>query len=380
MDFRLGREEIDFRREVRQFLAERMRPDLVQRQGMAISQERIDLITEMAERGWLALGWPPEYGGRPGSPHARFILNEELAYAGAPNIGIGLSVGQAILRWGDEDQRRRFIPQILANEILFGYGYSEPEVGSDLAALRTRAIRDDDGYYLVNGRKLFITPANYADYLWTAVRTNPDEPRHAGISVLIVDLAAPGVEVRELRTLGAWRTNEVVFDDVRVDVSSRVGPEHGGWPVIGTALNDERLYPHAPLRRTLEQITEWLGHTGRDRDPEARRLLARLATGVEASHALFLRQVDQMVQGDDSTVQAAMNKLWNAEFEVEMMGTAIELLGEEALIEESDPDAILGGVFEKDWRGTILGPIAGGSSEVQRNIIARHGLGLPRYA
>jgi alkylation response protein AidB-like acyl-CoA dehydrogenase len=383
MDWGFSPAEEAFRDEVREKIQARFTPEILQREGLANSPARKKFVDELARDGWLGSGWPEEYGGHPATPMMRIIVHEELAYAGAPNLGIGvLSVGQAILRFGSAATKERFLPRILTNEILFAFGYTEPHAGSDLANLHTAAVRDG-GEYVVNGVKRFITPAHYADYLWTAVRTDPDAPRRQGISMLIIPLDSPGIEVEEIVTLGRWRTNEVTLNDVRVSAELLVGEENQGWRVITAALNDERLYPHSPLRRSVEQLLEWARTPGPDGrvpadEEDVRHTLVTLVARMEASYGLYLEQVDAMVNERDSTAEAAINKLYLTEVDGEIMNQALDLFGPVGLAEAEDPDAVLAGVFTRDYRASPLGTIAGGSSEVLRNLVARHALGLPR--
>jgi len=392
MDFSLTPEEREFQAEVRAFIKEHFRPEFMMREGLADTPGRREFVGLLAKRGWLRLGWPKEYGGIPSTPMMRVILNEELAYAGAPNLGISvLAVGQGILHYGTEELKKEFLEGILNNEILFAYAYTEPHAGSDLANLKTRAHLEGDEW-VINGEKMFISPAHYAHYFWLAVRTDPSAPKHKGISLLIAPIKSKGVTISDLETLGRrgrfgdiWRTNRVIFDNVRIPARYIVGKVNQGWQVISAALDDERLYPHTPLRRSVENLVKWANEPDESgyrpaEDPQVREVIARLTAKMEAAQVLFYIQASSMLAGKRSPAEAAMTKIAISELDAEIMSEALKLFGARGLIESGTPETILGGEFTRDFRASILGPIAAGTSEILRNHIARHGLGLPRTA
>lgn len=376
MNFAYSVSEEGFRDDVRAFIRDNMSPEVSERLGLLNSPERRAFMRKLGEKGWLAIGWPAEYGGTFGTTMMRVILNEELAYAGAPNIGISIiSVGQAILKHGSEALKSELLPGILRGEVLFAFGYSEPDAGSDLAALRTMAVQVGDDF-VVNGVKKFITPAHYADYMWTAVRTDSDAERHAGISLICIPLASSGIEISPLESLGQWRTNEVRLNDVHVSKRFLVGELNGGWKIISSALADERLYPFGPLRRSIETLMSWAvmadEHDARPIDDvTSKRTISRLIAKSDAAESLYMRQLTAIVAARESGSEAAMNKVSNTELDKEIQDTALNLIGEDGLIHGSSHCAIANGVFELDYRVAGVGPIGAGTNEIQKNILAK---------
>jgi alkylation response protein AidB-like acyl-CoA dehydrogenase len=325
---------------------------------------------ELGERNWLALGWPVESGGLGASALHEFLLWDEVAYArvARPPLGAGI-VAKTIVRAGTPEQCARWLPPIRSGEVHFSLGYSEPQAGSDLASVRTRAERSGDAY-VVHGEKCWTSYAHHSDHLWLLCRTGDLEEKGAGVSLLIVDLDAPGVTVSPLPTLDGEQLNAVHLDGVAVPVDRRIGPEGGAWKLMSAALADERhvQFPPRRLRRDLEDVLGWLAGAGRMCDPEVRRRLADLAVRVREVELLALRVVEQVGKGRSGVVEAAANKVAHTEVAQQIAGAALELGGPEALT--------AAGPAEFLWRQSLWETIGGGTSEVMRSVVARQGLGL----
>jgi hypothetical protein len=388
MDFRFSEEEEAFRREVRAFIAEHMTEEIRSKWlgGLLDTPERREFVTKMAERGWLAMGFPEEYGGSgDGMPLAQYILNEELHRAQAPIVGKNLGVVvNTLLHHGSERLKREFIPRILRNEIQWALAYTEPEAGSDLANMKMRAVLDGDEF-VVNGQKRFITSAHFGDYMWTGVRTDPDAPKHMGISLLIIDAAAPGITITPMWTIIGERTNDVFFDNVRVPKHRLVGELNQGWRYISEALTYERfaMTSIAPTVRKLERLVQWVKQAEVDgqplaKDPIVRRTIARMAILVEAGRMLEWRCVCMAVKEDYVPyIEAAMNKMWGGIVETIMSDEALSLLGPYGYLWHDGEHAPMGGDVVDDylWAGHMR--VAAAGVDLAKNIIARRHLGLP---
>jgi alkylation response protein AidB-like acyl-CoA dehydrogenase len=341
---------------------------------------------KLGARGWLALSWPVEYGGG-GRPIAeQFIVEEEIAlHGGTASDALGrVIVGPALLFAGNEEQKQAYLPGMARGELTFCLGYTEPEAGSDFASLQTRAVRDGDDY-VINGRKIYTSGAESSEYCWLAARTSSDTAKHAGISVFVVPMNTPGVEVRPLINLldKAW-FNETVFENVRVPVSERVGAENEGWRVLTGALGVERITVYRAYlhRRALVSLTR---HARRASDgspalgdPRVRQALAQIRTEYELTGLLLQRAVQMHSEGVDYRAQAAMVKLFNTEFAQRLYNEGIRLLDLYGQLREADPRAPINGSISHEYLSTVQDTIGAGTSEVQREIIALRGLGLPR--
>ncbi|HEX9235872.1 MAG TPA: acyl-CoA dehydrogenase family protein, partial [Actinomycetota bacterium] len=286
MDFEYSEDEQRFQKEVREFIREHASPEVTDptREGMAQlvdSPERRGFMKALAERGWVGMSWPPEYGGGGQPGIYEYLLNEEIAAAGAPLIGKGVGIiGKTIIRHGNERLKREFLPKIRSAEIEFAIGYSEPNAGSDLASLQLRATRDGDGWRL-NGQKRFTTSAHFADWYWVAARTDPEAPKHKGVTLFLVPMDAPGITVQAMDTMGDERTNEVFLDDVWVGDDYVVGEVNRGWYYISEALDFERftLFTVSAYVKKYDALRAYLREHGRDGkplkdDPEVRRRVA----------------------------------------------------------------------------------------------------------
>jgi alkylation response protein AidB-like acyl-CoA dehydrogenase len=291
-------------------------------------------------------------------------------------IEVGM-VGPTILRHGSEDMKRRFLPRIAAGEVDIALGYSEPDAGSDLAALRLRAERDGDEFVL-NGQKMWTSAAHFAELIWLACRTNPDAPRHEGISLLLVDLDSPGIEIRPIPTMADHQANAMFFTDVRVPADRLVGEVDRGWSYILDALDYERLtgLPFGGLQRDFDEIVAWAREHGWFEDVTARRRLARMAVAVDGARTHLLAAYDRVARHEVPTIEATMLKVAMTELRQSIADEMLDCLGPAGLLRGADPDAPFEGRFEHNWRSEIITTIAAGPNEVQRDILARH-LGLP---
>jgi alkylation response protein AidB-like acyl-CoA dehydrogenase len=387
MNFRLRPEEEALRREVCDFLTRELgtthdsAPEPMEPGYMPAR----DFERKLGERGWLALSWPPEYGGGGRPVREQFVVEKEVALHGGPasDAIARVIVAPILLAAGSEDQKRRYLPRLARGEISFCLGYTEPEHGSDLAGLETRAVRDGDDY-VINGRKIYTSGADRSEYCWLAARTDTGSPKHAGISVFIVPMDAPGVEVRPLpNLLGENWFNETVFQDVRVPAAERVGPENEGWKVLTSALGVERItiyraYVHHRALASLARFAATARNGARPLDdPAVRQRLAELRTEYEVAELLLWRAIGMHEQGQDYRAQAAMVKVFNAEFAQRLYETALHILGLYGQLREGSPEAPWGGAVAHAYLSAVQDTIGAGTSEVQRDIIARRGLGLP---
>ena len=338
------------------------------------------VIRQMGKDGWLGVGWPKEYGGHGRGPIEQLIFLEEADRAGAPIPMVTLNtVGPTIAQFGTDAQKKEFLSGILAGDIHFAIGYTEPGAGTDLASLRTRAVRDGDEY-VVNGQKVFTTGAHDADYVWLACRTDPDAPKHKGISVLIVDTKSPGFKWTPIHVIGGGHTNATYYEDVRVPVDRLVGPEHGGWKMITTQLNFERvaLGPAAAIKRNLAAVAAWAHETGAIEREWVRLNLAWVKAKVEVAQLFNWRVAWLQEQGGLNPADASAMKVYGTELRIESLHKLMEVLGPVASLQEGSSGAALRGSLEREYRRAIVGTFGGGVNEIQREIIGAAGLRLPR--
>ncbi|WP_252258566.1 acyl-CoA dehydrogenase family protein [Erythrobacter aurantius] len=392
MNFAFAPEEEAFLEDFRGFLAkEKCRPDAdiifapwrETDSWLVDSPERRAFMKRLAEAGYIGMSWDKEFGGREMPGVYDYLLNEQLSSDGAPIIGKGVGcIGKTLIAHGNEALKRRFLPQILAADIEFALGYSEPSAGSDLASLRLRAERDGDEWVL-NGQKMWTTSAHFADWYWVAARTDTEVPKHKGISVFIVPMDHPGLTVREIKTMGDHRTNEVFFDNVRVPAEFLVGEENAGWRYVCEALDYERfsLYTVGPLLLKFEALVELakLVHSNGiplSKDPVVRDQIAGFAIEVEMATMLQRRVIAKASKGEVPTVEAAMYKFYSTALGRRIANFGMDCLGPLGLLSHEAPGAPFEGRWELSDRATVVDTIGGGSSEVQKNIVARRGLGL----
>ncbi len=342
----------------------------------------------MGRDGWIGVGWPKTFGGQGRSPSEHIAFITEMANASAPlqahSTGESI-VAQALFLHGTKAQQDEWLPAIRRGERSFALGYSEPEAGSDLAALRTRAVRDGDDW-VVNGQKLWSTGGDKADYIWLAVRTDPEAKKHAGISVLMVDLRSPGVTLRPSTALYGKTFSSQFYDNVRVPAKNMVGAVNDGWKVITDALASERVMIGATrmagIERAFDHLTEYLktavvGGKVLKNDPVIRDRIGALAADIEVARLFQMRNSRLVEQGKVPLHEAAMGKVFSSELQERLGQAALDILGTGGLLSE-DAEGAPVGEMEYVLRHAIMGMIGGGTNEIQRNVIAQRGLELPR--
>jgi alkylation response protein AidB-like acyl-CoA dehydrogenase len=353
-------------------------------EGVGDGEAYRQVVRQLGKDGWLALGWPAEHGGRGGTMLDQLIFTDEAAIARVPVPFLTINtVGPTIMRFGTPEQKAFFLPRIAAGEIHFSIGYSEPEAGTDLAALRTTAVRDGEEY-VIDGQKMWTSLIQYADYVWLACRTDPAAERHRGLSIIIVPTDAPGFSWTPVRTVAGVTTSATYYSSVRVPVASLVGEENRGWPLITNQLNHERvaLTSAAPVMSALADVRDWAASTRlasgeRMIDAEWVRLnLARVHAKAE-----FLKLMNWKVAsggaGSLGPADASATKVFGTEFAVEAYRLLMEVLGAGASVRTGSPGALLAGRIERAHRAALILTFGGGTNEVQRDIIAAAGLGLP---
>jgi 3-oxocholest-4-en-26-oyl-CoA dehydrogenase alpha subunit len=342
------------------------------------------VVRQLGRDGWLALGWPAEHGGRGGTMLDQLIFTDEAAAARVPVPFLTVNtVGPTIMRFGSAAQKAFFLPKIAAGEIHFSIGYSEPEAGTDLASLRTLAVRDGDEY-VIDGQKMWTSLIQYADYVWLACRTDPLADRHQGLSIIIVPTSAPGFSWTPVHTVAGVTTSATYYSAVRVPVSSLVGEENRGWPLITNQLNHERvaLTSAAPVLTALAEVRDWAWSTTladgtRVIDAEWVQLnLARVHAKAE-----FLKLMNWRVAssgaGSLGPADASVTKVFGTEFAVEAYRLLMEVLGASGVVRSGSAGEVLAGRIERAHRAALVLTFGGGTNEVQRDIIAAAALGLP---
>jgi alkylation response protein AidB-like acyl-CoA dehydrogenase len=343
-----------------------------------------DVVRQLGRDGWLTLSWPAEYGGGGGSMLDQLIFTDEAAVAGVPVPFLTINtVGPTIMRFGTPAQREHYLPRIAAGEIHFAIGYSEPEAGTDLASLRTRAVRDGDGY-LINGQKMWTSLIQHADYVWLACRTDPDAPRHKGLSILVVPTDAPGFSWTPVRTVAGPGTSATYYSDVRVPASALIGGENQGWPLITNQLNHERvaLTSAAPVRSALREVCDWARTTRlADGRPVIDQEWVQLNLARVHAKAEFLKLYNWRFAAEASRspvpAAASATKVFGTEFAIEAYRLLMEVLGANAYVRQGSRGAVLRGRVERMHRASLILTFGGGTNEVQRDIIATTALGLP---
>lgn len=346
----------------------------------------LEAMAELGRLGWLGFGWPKEVGGLGRTPVEEFVFFDEMHRSGFPIPLLTLcTVGPTLAKHGSEEQKRRFLPEILAGRCHFAIGYTEPSAGTDLAGLRTTATRDGDDY-VIDGQKVFCSLADHADYLWCAVRTGAPESKHKGISVILVPMNAPGVGRTPIRNLGDANLHAVYLERVRVPAANLVGQENGGWRLITSQLNHERvaLMMVGPLQRLLEEVRDWAAAepVGDGRSvldlAWVRRNLAEVEASLEVLRLLNWRQAWRLTHAEPRLEEASGLKVYGSELYVRAHRTLLEVLGEAGPVREGTPGALLRGHVERHARATRVLTFGGGTNEVQRDLIGMAALGLPR--
>ncbi len=342
-----------------------------------------DVIRQLGKDGWLGIGWPEEFGGQNRSMIEQLIFTDAAAVAGVPVPYLTLNtVGPTIMRYGTEEQKEYFLPKILAGEMHFSIGYSEPGSGTDLASLKTRAVREGDEW-VINGQKMWTSLIQYADWIWLACRTDPDLPRHKGLSMILVPADAPGFSYTPVHTVAGVSTSATYYSDVRVPASNLVSERGGGWALMTNQLNHERvaLTSAAPLEHSIRLVREWAQQT---KNPDGSRvidaewvqvLLGRCHARTEMLALLNWRIASSA--DDLSPADASATKVYGSELATEVYRSLMEVVGPNAGITADSPGAVLAGRLERFHRSSLVMTFGGGTNEIQRDIIGYVGLGLP---
>ena len=385
-DHDLGPAGNRFREEVRAWLGEYWSGGRKTRYDRQPLHERWidrDFTAALGAKGWTTLSWPAAFGGQARSPMEQLAFKEELYRVQAPMVGESEIQAHAVMMFGTPAQQGEYLPKLRTGEISFCLGYSEPHAGSDLAALSTRAVRDGDEW-VINGRKVWTTGAEFADYMWLAARTDPDaKPKHAGISMFIVPMKAPGMTIRPSMALYGHTFCEETLENVRIPAANLVGPLNGGWKILTSALATERIVMGsfvARLRAEFECLLAFLRGAGRSQgaDPTVRDRIGALAGEIEAARQLVIQSVRMMEQGKVPVHEAAMSKAFTAELMSRMGETVLDIVGTGGTLHEGSAGAVTDGRLEQSLRQSIMMVVGGGSAEIQRNLIAQRGLELPR--
>jgi alkylation response protein AidB-like acyl-CoA dehydrogenase len=393
MDLNYSPEEESFRQQLRSWLATNLPKSVLRRADDRTNVDKTMLVRmkewhrRLHEAGYLALSWPKEYGGQAMDAVRQAIVNEEMVRARAPGpIGGGIPLlGPTLITWGSEGQKRRYLPKILNAEEIWCQGYSEPGSGSDLASLRTRAeIRGDE--FVVNGQKIWTSGAHYSDWMFCLVRTDPQAPKHRGISYILINMKTPGITVRPLvQMTGDRGFNEVFFDNAHVPRENLVGRLNEGWMVANTTLFHERnaLGSTVTTQRLFNRLKDLAASVMRrgqplTKDPVFRQRLADLEIRVEAMKYHMLRQLTDSIQGRNPGLAAMVNKLVGTELNHDLATAAMDVMGDYAMLARGEQSALDHGFWPYEWMFTLGLVIGGGTSHIQKNIIAERGLKMPK--
>ncbi|MCH2517842.1 MAG: acyl-CoA dehydrogenase family protein [Dehalococcoidia bacterium] len=399
MEFAYTAEQQALRDEVQRFIQENVnedvRSEIENTDEMSQGPLVRDLRKKVAAKGWVGISWPKEYGGQDGSRIDQYIVEEEFSRIGVGVGGAG-SGAPAILAAGTEEQKKTLLPGLISGEITLALGFTEPQAGADLASLQCRAVRDGDDF-VINGQKMYTSSAHYASHIYLMARTDPDAPKHRGISIFIFPMDTPGITVRPLWTIqndppapigttyGQRRTNETFFEDVRVPATCMLGEENQGWYVGAMGLNLDRVGASRYLIsvRRDEDIINWakdndLGGHDVSQDPAIRDRLAELWIEAQVCRLMTMRSMSLMERGDTFTYEGAAEKVWAPEHGVRTTETISQILGPYAQLMSTSEEAIEHGLFAHNLLGSFQSGINHGSVQVMRDQIARRGLGLPR--
>lgn len=348
-----------------------------------------EVIRQMGRDGWLTPGWPVEYGGKGLDPQTQKILLEEMVLAEAPFPFVTVNtVGPALMRLGTEEQKREILPRIASGDLIFAIGYTEPGAGTDLASLKTRAVRDGDDF-VINGQKVFTSGAEGADYVFLATRTDPDAPTHKGITIFMMDTKLPGFSVSPIWTVGGVRTNVTYYENVRVPASMMIGAENQGWRLIAEQLNHERIGLAAltyGANGCFDEVVEWsrgveTAGGGRLIDEGwVQMALAESYALLQAVSTMGHRVGWEVSQGSTRPELASGLKVFGTEAMIKVMRLLLDVMGPVGLIRDGSPGAVLRGRIEREYRKCQINTFGGGTAEVLRDMVAQVGLGMPRAA
>jgi len=403
MDFALTPEQEEFEREFNRYLDKHLTPEL-RAEGEKFMNMNKDtdpgvfgrgeyggpkskaFIRQMGADGWLGVGWPKEYGGQGRSLMEQHIFYETIWRRRAPFPVLTLhSVAPTLMKFGSEEQKKEFLPRILKGDLEVAIGYTEPDAGTDLASLKTMAVRDGDDY-VINGNKVFTSIAHLADYLWLAARTDPDlKKKHKGITLFLIDIDTPGVSIDPIYTIGGHRVNAVYLKNARVPRSCIVGEENKGWQLIVAQLEHERfaLVPSSPLARRIEEAVEWARATKVDGglvidQPGVREKLAGLLADADVLELLNYQVLDNMTKGKMMWAESSAVKVFGSELNIRTNNVLLEIMRSYGQLQRGDARAPAEGLVEQHYRDDLFFTFGGGTNEIQRDIIAMVGLGMPR--
>ena len=376
------------RNELRAYYAKLLTPDVrgALREGHGVGSAMRSVVRQMGEDGWLGIGWPVEYGGQGRSAIEQFIFFDESMRAGAPVPMLTVNtVGPTLYQHGSQEQKDHFLPRILKGDVHFCIGYTEPNAGTDLAALQTRAVADGDDF-IINGQKVFTSLASDADYIWLATRTDPDVSKHAGLTMFLVDMKTPGITAEPMDLLSSHNICTTFFDNVRVPKSALVGELNKGWQLITAQLNHERVTICSPgmLESVYDEVLEWSRETKlsdgrRVIDQEWAQInLARVHAGLEFLRLSNWKVAWQATEGELNVADASGIKVFGTEWYLESFRLMMEIMGQRSYWRASSREALLLGHIETMYRSLLILTFGGGTNEIQRDLIGMFGLGLPR--
>jgi alkylation response protein AidB-like acyl-CoA dehydrogenase len=391
MHLALSPEELALREELREYFTALVTPEI--RAGLASATGEFGeadvykrVIRQLGSDGWLGIGWPKEFGGQARSMVEQLIFTDIAADFGVPIPYLTLNtVGPTIMRFGTDEQKEYFLPKILAGDLHFSIGYSEPGSGTDLASLKTKAVREGDEW-VINGQKMWTSLIQYADWVWLACRTDPDLPRHKGLSMILVPTDAPGFSYTPVHTVAGVHTSATYYEDVRVPASNLVGELNGGWALMTNQLNHERvaLTSSAPLTQSVKLVRAWAQET---KNPDGQRVIdtewVQIALGRAHARVEMLTQLNWKLASDAdngvslSPAEASATKIYGSELATEVYRSLMEIVGPNAAITGDSPGAVLAGRLERYHRSALVMTFGGGTNEIQRDIIGYVGLGLP---
>ncbi|WP_406407183.1 acyl-CoA dehydrogenase family protein [Streptomyces halstedii] len=373
----------ELRRELRAYFSGLMPEDERRRVGEeGVGGDRFrEVVKRLGSDGWLGIGWPTEYGGQGRPAEDQYVFFDEVQRAGLPFPFVTVNtVGPTLMAYGSEEHRKRYLPGILSGDVVFAVGYTEPAAGTDLASLTTRAVRDGDSY-VVDGSKIFTSGANTADHIWLAARTDPDAPRHQGISVLIVPTSDDGFSWSPIRTVGGMVVTATYYSGVRVPATDVVGEVNGGWRLITAQLNHERIGLAALGGRMIqlwERVLDWARENGTADIPWVRREFARTHARLEAMRLMNWKMTAAVARDTLTGADAGAAKAYGTETHIDVQRGLTQILGAAGRVRPESPGAVLAGQVEQLSRQGIVNTFGGGVNEVLRDMVATQGLGLPR--
>jgi len=383
MDLRESPEQLELRKELRAYFAALLPEEKRRKAGEegVGGQYFREVVKLLGQDGWLGIGWPKEYGGQGRSIEEQFVFFDEVQRAGLPFPFVTVNtVGPTLMKYGTEEQKERFLPGILAGDIVFAIGYTEPEAGTDLASLKTRAVLDGEDF-VVDGNKIFTSGANTADYVWLACRTDPEAPKHKGISILVVPTDDPGFSWSPIPTVGGLMVTSTYYSGIRVPQKDIIGEVNGGWQLIAAQLNHERIGLAAIGGRTYglwHQVLEWAKENGAIEIPWVQQEFARTHAKLEAMRLLNWKMTAAVAADKLSGADAGATKAYGTETHIDVYRTLLGILGSAGRIRPESPGALLAGQIEQISRQGMVNTFGGGVNEVLRDMVGTMGLGLAR--